>query len=67
MMNVPMIKKGYEPFIDYLKGICIFFVLINHSITSELIHKFFLFSIWIYLAVPVFLIIKAWRYTRKRI
>ena len=50
-------KEGYDPFIDYLKGIAILWVVMTHAITP-IIHDYILFCLWGDLAVPVFLLIQ---------
>lgn len=50
--------KGYDPFIDYLKGISIFWVVMTHAI-NPIIHDYILFCLWGDLAVPIFLLIQS--------
>ncbi|WP_371874055.1 acyltransferase family protein [Prevotella sp. E15-22] len=59
-------REGYDPFIDYLKGICIFFVILNHCLPSEFTNKTF-FCIWGSTAVPIFLIIQVFHTYKKGI
>jgi peptidoglycan/LPS O-acetylase OafA/YrhL len=56
--SVLMLKRdGYDPFIDYLKGVCIVLVILTHCIPSWLGH-YTLFAVWGNPAVPVFLMIQ---------
>lgn len=50
-------RQGYDPLIDYLKGICIIFVIINHCMPEIIIEKTG-FYFWGVSAVPIFLIIQ---------
>ena len=50
-------KDGYDPFIDFLKGVCIIFVIINHCM-PEIIMKYSGFMFWGVSAVPIFLLIQ---------
>ena len=59
-------REGYDPFINYLKGICIFFVILNHCLPSEFTNKT-LFCIWGSTAVPIFLIIQVFHTYKKGI
>lgn len=49
--------NGYDPFVDYLKGVCILWVVLTHAFNSE-IHDYSLFCLWGDLAVPIFLLIQ---------
>lgn len=49
--------EGHDPFIDYLKGLSILFVVLNHCLPSEFTEKT-LFCIWGSTAVPLFLLIQ---------
>lgn len=57
-------KDGYDPFIDYLKGLSILFVVIQHSIPT-LLHHYSMFVIWGRLAVPIFLLIQVFHAYKK--
>lgn len=57
-------KDGYEPFIDFLKGVCIILVIITHTIPYEIEH-YSLFEIWGRTAVPIFLIIQCYHVFKK--
>lgn len=50
-------KDGYDPFIDFLKGVCIVFVIINHCFPPKIDH-YTLFAVWGKSAVPLFLMIQ---------
>lgn len=50
-------RNGYDPFIDYLKGICIIFVIINHCMPENVMDST-AFFFWGVSAVPIFLIIQ---------
>ena len=57
-------RNGYEPLIDYLKGLCIIFVIINHCMPESIMSKTgFLF--WGVPAVPIFLIIQVFHAYKK--
>lgn len=63
-MTFELSKDGYEPFLDYLKGICIIMVVINHGFASA--EEKLLFPIWINQAVPIFLLIQVFHSYKKR-
>lgn len=50
-------KDGYDPFIDYLKEICILWVVFAHAI-SKTFHDACLFCLWGDMQVPLFLLIQ---------
>lgn len=50
-------RDGYDPFIDYLKGICIIFVIINHCMPENIMANTGFFF-WGVSAVPIFIIIQ---------
>lgn len=50
-------KAGYDPSIDYLKGVCILLVVLTHCIPTG-IQKTLLFPIWGLPAVPLFILIQ---------
>ena len=57
-------NNGYDPQIDYLKGLCILFVIWTHALNrSELNH--ILFPYWGDTAVPLFLIIQVFHYFKN--
>lgn len=55
-------KTGYEPFIDFLKGVAILFVLLNHCLSNL---TGIGFPFWGGQAVPLFLIIQSWHVFKK--
>ena len=59
-------RYGYDPFIDFMKGICILLVILNHSIPSE-IRSSIGFPFWGSPAVPIFLIIQVFHFYKKGI
>ena len=59
-------RYGYDPFIDFMKGICILLVILNHSIPSE-IRSAIGFPFWGSPAVPIFLIIQVFHFYKKGI
>ncbi len=59
-----MCCKGYDSFIDFLKGICILLIILTHCISPEL--KLAIgFPFWGSLAVPIFLIIQVFHFYKK--
>lgn len=57
-------KTDYDPFIDYLKGVCIIFVVLTHCISPQL-HRMTLFCLWGDMAVPMFLLIQTFHAYKK--
>lgn len=57
-------KKGYDPFIDYLKGVCIIFVIMTHCTTSTMQHDI-LFCLWGDMAVPLLLMLQVFQTYKK--
>ena len=57
-------KTGYDPFIDYLKGVCIIFIIITHCTSSAMQHDM-LFCLWGDMAVPLLLMLQVFQ-TYKR-
>lgn len=57
-------RNGYDPLIDYLKGLCILFIVIQHSIPTAL-HHYTMFALWGRLAVPIFLLIQVFHTYKK--
>lgn len=55
MFSLTLKKEGYDPFIDYLKGVSIFFVVLTHCLPKL---DYMLFSLWGAQAVPLFLLIQ---------
>lgn len=62
-MNVTFNKVGYDPFIDFLKGLCIVSVVLTHSIPYEW-QQMIGFSFWGAQAVPIFLMIQSFHYLK---
>jgi len=56
--------NGYDPQIDYIKGICIIFVILTHSMSRYELSPI-LFPYWGDTAVPIFIIIQAFHYYKK--
>lgn len=50
-------KTKYDPTLDFLKGVLIFLVVLNHCTSSEL-RDYILFPIWGLPAVPLFILIQ---------
>lgn len=59
-----LIRDGYDPIIDYLKGLCIIFVIINHCMPKEIMAST-AFFFWGVSAVPIFLIIQVFHAYKK--
>ena len=57
-MTITFNKDGYDPFIDFLKGVCIILVVITHCL-PPVVEKYSLFPLWGRTAVPIFFIIQA--------
>ena len=55
MLPITLQKEGYDPFIDYLKGVCIFLVVLAHCLPHT---EYILFPLWGDRAVPLFLLIQ---------
>ena len=64
-MNLSLSKTDYDPFIDYLKGICIVFVILTHCISRQL-ETYSLFCLWGAMAVPIFLLIQVFHAYKKK-
>lgn len=54
---------GRNPVIDILKGICIIMVIINHLPLEGKQQLHYLFPFWVFMAVPVFMIISGYVYS----
>lgn len=50
-------KTGYDPFLDYLKGLCILCIILNHCMPEAWLSNS-LFCLWGRPAVPIFLLIQ---------
>ena len=61
-MYIPIKKDGYDPFIDYLKGMSILFVVLTHCLVGK---EYILFSLWGTQAVPLFLLIQVFHAYKK--
>lgn len=59
-------RNGYDPFIDFLKGICIIFVIINHCMPIKIM-EYSGFVFWGGSAVPIFLLIQVFHAYKKGI
>ena len=59
-------KDGYDSLIDYLKGLCIIFVIINHCMPDNIMAKT-AFFFWGVSAVPIFLIIQVFHAYKRGI
>lgn len=64
MLEVKLNNAGYDPFIDFLKGMCIVWVVLTHSIPYEW-QQLIGFPYWGAQAVPLFLLIQAYHYFKK--
>lgn len=60
-----MKTKTRNRFIDVLKGICIIFVIITHAGWTEEYSKHLLFPFWIGMAVPFFMLVSGYVYTKS--
>ena len=52
-------------FIDVLKGICIIFVIFTHASWTDEQRLKFLFPFWIAMAVPFFMLVSGYVYTKS--
>ena len=59
-------RDSYDPFIDYLKGICIIFVIINHCMPENIMDST-AFFFWGVSAVPIFLIIQVFHAYKREL
>ena len=64
MKRIEFNKTSYDPQIDYIKGLCILFVILTHCISREEL-GYMLFPYWGDTAVPIFLIIQVFHYYKK--
>ncbi len=63
--NIILLKRDeYDPFIDFLKGICIVLVILTHCIPYTIKRDLF-FYLWGKPAVPIFLIIQVFHAYKK--
>ena len=63
--RVIVINETYSEFIDVLKGVAILFVLLNHTIPTD-IKKYIGFDLWAGLGVPLFLLIQSFHFFKKK-
>ena len=66
MCSVTLSTKGYDPFIDFLKGFCIICVILNHSMSESLIRQT-AYYFWGVSAVPLFILIQIFHGYKKGI
>lgn len=66
MMSIELTlnRKGYDPFIDYVKGLAMIFVILTHLISPDF-YKYTLFCLWGSMAVPLFLLIQVFHAYKK--
>ena len=64
MNKITFKSDGYDPFIDFLKGVCILWVVLTHAFNQEL-HDYSLFCLWGDMAVPMFLLIQCTHVYKK--
>lgn len=64
MERIKFNRTGYDSQIDYIKGLCILFVIWTHCISRGELSKI-LFPYWGDTAVPIFLIIQVFHYFKK--
>ena len=67
MMNPVKIefeRTGYDPSIDYVKGLCILFVIWTHCMTREEL-RLILFPFWGDAAVQIFLTIQVFHFFKR--
>ena len=63
-LEVKLNNTGYDPFIDFLKGMCMVWVVLTHSIPYEW-KQLIGFPFWGAQAVPLFLLIQGYHYFKK--
>lgn len=64
MIKIEFDKTKYDPQIDYIKGLCILFVIWTHCISRDEL-GYMLYPYWGDTAVPIFLIIQVFHYYKK--
>ena len=57
-------KNDYDPFIDYLKGVCILFIILTHCFPDYLI-DYTQFDLWGRTAVPLLLLLQVFHAYKK--
>lgn len=60
-MKIEFNKTGYDPSIDFIKGLCIIFVILTHCMYREEL-SISLFPFWGDTAVPIFLLIQVFHH-----
>ena len=58
-------KTGYDPSIDFLKGVCILLVVLTHCIPIDVRDNTLLFPLWGVPAVPLFILIQVFHAYKK--
>lgn len=64
MKRIEFQKTGHDPQIDYIKGLCILFVILTHCMYREELSSI-LFPYWGDTAVPIFLLIQVFHYYKR--
>ena len=64
MIKIEFKREGYDPQIDYIKGLCILFVVWTHCMNRGELSNI-LFPYWGDTAVPIFIIIQVFHYYKK--
>ena len=64
MEKISFKKEGYDPQIDFIKGLCILFVVWTHCMNRGELSNIF-FPYWGDTAVPIFIIIQVFHYYKK--
>lgn len=64
MERIEFKKEGYDPQIDFIKGLCILFVIWTHCMNRGELGTI-LFPYWGDTAVPIFIIIQVFHYYKK--
>lgn len=64
MFTVCLNKHGYDPYIDFLKGLCIVWVVLTHNLSAA-VRDVTAFPYWGSMAVPLFLLIQVFHAYRK--
>ena len=57
-------KHGYDPFIDFLKGVCILFIILTHCFPDYLI-EYTQFDLWGRTAVPLLILLQVFHSYKK--
>lgn len=63
-MKIEFNRIGYDQSIDFIKGLCIIFVVLTHCMYREEL-SFYLFPFWGDTAVPIFLLIQVFHYYKN--